>query len=97
MVIGSSGTRPVCVTGYDIASQSSSLSYSPLFFLLEGDSGHRDNASATRLLLPVRYMISKSYKASLLSQRICAAPNLLDLTYTKGLLSVYTVNLDPKR
>ena len=97
MVIGSSGTRPVCVTGYDIASQSSSLSYFPLLFLLEGDSGRHDNVSATSLLLPVRYMILKSYKASSLSHQICAAPNLLDLKYTKGLLSVYMVNLDPKR
>ena len=60
----------------------------PPLVLLEGDSGRRESASATRLLLPVRYMMSKSYKASSLSQRIYAAPSLLVLTYTNGLLSV---------
>ena len=36
-------------------------------------------------------------EANLLSQRIWAAPNLLVLTYTRGLLSVKTVNLEPSK
>ena len=35
--------------------------------------------------------------ASLLSNLIWATPNLISLTYARGLLSVYIVNLEPKR
>ena len=53
--------------------------------------------SAAWFDVPDLYLISKSKRASLLSHLIWTTPNLLSLTYASGLLSVYMVNLEPKR
>ena len=54
-------------------------------------------ASGAWFNLPDQYLISKSKRASLLSHQIWAVHNLLSLIYASGLLSVYIVNLEPKK